>query len=58
VIVRTDGRVYIDTEACIGCACCQAVCPRNALQLNEHTMIMDKCDSRKPISTSHCPFGE
>lgn len=33
VISMTDGKILLDAEHCTGCGMCEAVCPKNALEL-------------------------
>jgi Fe-S-cluster-containing dehydrogenase component len=41
---RTDGIVFVDEKACIGCKSCIAACPFGAPQLNPVTKKVIKCD--------------
>ncbi len=41
-------RIVIDIDTCISCGACVAVCPHNALELDENgkaRLIWDKCES-------------
>ncbi|MBE0409585.1 MAG: dimethylsulfoxide reductase subunit B [Anaerolineales bacterium] len=39
-----DGIVLINADKCIGCRYCEWACPYGALQFNEETNAMTKCD--------------
>ncbi len=41
---RTDGIVFVDEKACIGCKSCIAACPFGAPQFNPVTKKVIKCD--------------
>ena len=68
---ETRGIVMIDPEKCIGCRYCEWACPYGALQFNNDTGMMTKCDfcidylevGNTPSCVSSCPlraidFGE
>ena len=58
------GLVLIDPEKCVGCRYCEWACPYGALQYNEDTGIMSKCNFCKdylevgnaPSCVSSCPL--
>jgi anaerobic dimethyl sulfoxide reductase subunit B (iron-sulfur subunit) len=41
---REDGIVLIDAERCMGCHYCEWACPYGALQFDEITGVMSKCN--------------
>jgi len=66
-----SGIVKIDPDTCIGCKYCSWTCPYSALQYNEESGVMSKCDlcedyvraGKNPSCVDACParamdFGE
>ena len=68
---REDGIVLIDPDRCMGCHYCEWACPYGALQFDEESGVMTKCDfcydylaeGKPPACVSACQmrvlaFGE
>jgi anaerobic dimethyl sulfoxide reductase subunit B (iron-sulfur subunit) len=61
---REDGIVLIDGDLCMGCRYCEWTCPYGALQYNEQTGRMTKCnlcydyidDGKIPSCVASCPM--
>lgn len=41
---QEDGVVLVDQERCIGCRYCEMACPYKALQYDQDSKVMTKCD--------------
>jgi Fe-S-cluster-containing dehydrogenase component/formate-dependent nitrite reductase membrane component NrfD len=62
---REDGIVDYDRRHCIGCKSCMAACPYDALYLNAHTEVAEKCNycahridrQLEPACVTACPVG-
>ena len=44
ITVRDDGIVVMDVEECVGCMACPTVCPDEAIAVNAHRSITQKCN--------------
>jgi anaerobic dimethyl sulfoxide reductase subunit B (iron-sulfur subunit) len=61
---REDGVVLIDQSKCIGCRYCQWACPYGAVQFNNNTGVMTKCNfcydlldqGGRPACVDGCPY--
>ncbi len=64
IIKREDGIVYIDETKCMGCRYCEWACPYEAMQFNDESGIMQKCnfcldyidEGKKPSCVTACPM--
>jgi anaerobic carbon-monoxide dehydrogenase iron sulfur subunit len=53
---EADGRVLCDTERCIACLTCVAMCPFGAVQVHEFALKCDGCPDREtPACVDACP---